>query len=62
VKSWKIFIVAAAAVLAALLLSLYAPVIAGLVALAVVAVVAVGFFLHRAEMYFNVRATLLPRP
>jgi hypothetical protein len=57
VKSWQIFIVGAAVVVAALLLPLYEPVLAGLGAVAVVAVVTAGFLLRPRRDVFYVRTT-----
>jgi hypothetical protein len=57
-KMWQIFVVGAAAVVAALLLPLYESVIAGVGALAVVAVVALGFSLRPRKEVFYVRTTV----
>jgi hypothetical protein len=57
-KMWHIFVVGAAAVVAALLLPLYEFVIAGVGALIVVAVVAFGFMLRPRKDVFYVRTTV----
>ena len=57
-KWWQIFIVGAVVVVAALLLPLYEPLVAGLGAFVGFAVVAVGFLLHPRKDVFYVRMSL----
>jgi hypothetical protein len=58
VKSWQIFLIGAAAVVAALFLPRYEPVIEGAGAIAIVAVVAFGFSLRPRRDVFYVRTTV----
>jgi hypothetical protein len=57
-RSWQIFIVGVAVVVAALLLPLYEPVVAGLGASAGVGLVAGGFLLHPRRDIFYVRTSV----
>jgi len=57
-KMWQVFVVGAAAVIAALLLPLYESLIAGVGALVVVAAVAFGFLLRPRKDVFYVRTTV----
>jgi hypothetical protein len=58
VKSWQIFLIGAAAVVAALFLPRYEPVIEGAGTVAIVAVVAFGFSLRPRRDVFYVRTTV----
>jgi hypothetical protein len=58
-KAWQIFAVGVAVLVAALLLPSYEPVLAGLAAIVMVAVVVVGFFLRPLRDTFYLRTTLV---